>query len=79
MHQITINTPIAVPDDGLVLGNGDLSVSVFQRDGEVVFKLGKGDVWDTRIELEKNPVPAHIDELVELLVLTLGYFSLKNS
>ena len=67
MHQITINTPIAVPDDGLVLGNGDLSVSVFQRDGEVVFKLGKGDVWDTRIELGKNPVPAHIDELVELL------------
>ncbi|MBE6356990.1 MAG: hypothetical protein E7058_07765 [Lentisphaerae bacterium] len=67
MHQIAINAPVSVPDDGLVLGNGDLSVSVFQRDGEVVFKLGKSDVWDTRIELEKNPVPAHIDELRELL------------
>ena len=67
MHKIIIRESVTVPEDGLILGNGDISVSVYQCGGSVVFRLGKGDVWDTRLQLDKNPKPAHIAELTDML------------
>ena len=63
MHVIELHDPVADPDDGLLLGNGDLSVSVYQRDGQIVFRFGKGDVWDRRLDLSDDPKPAHVDEI----------------
>ncbi len=68
MHKIFIKGPVGFPEDGLLLGNGDLSVSVYQKPGRIVFRLGKNDLWDTRLRLNENPAPAHIDELKQLLL-----------
>ncbi|WP_302453020.1 hypothetical protein [Victivallis vadensis] len=62
-HIIEIDHSVEVPEDGLLLGNGDLSCSFLQRPGCLVWRLGKGDVWDRRVAYELDPKPAHIDEL----------------
>lgn len=62
-HSITIGQRVLTPEDGLLLGNGDLSVSVYQTADRIVFRLGKGDVWDRRLDLSDDPRPAHIDEI----------------
>lgn len=62
-HTITISHTVEVPEDGLLLGNGDLSCSFLQRPGCLVWRLGKGDVWDRRVAYELDPKPAHIDEI----------------
>ncbi len=63
MHIIETDVPILEPDDGLLLGNGDLSVSIYQKSDALVWRFGKGDVWDRRLDLDICPEPAHIDEL----------------
>ena len=56
LHVLEINQAVTEPDEGLVLGNGDLSVSVYQTADDIVFRFGKGDVWDRRIQTG-DPVP----------------------
>ena len=63
MHTIIINKPVSEVADGLVLGNGDLSVSCYQKQGKLVFQFGKNDFWDNRLDFSRNPKPAHIQEL----------------
>ncbi len=63
MHTIEVNQHVLTFEDGLMLGNGDLSVSVFQRATEVVFRFGKNDVWDRRFDFSDSPEPAHIEEI----------------
>lgn len=62
-HRININHPVMVPDHGLMLGNGDISVSFYQQPGLLVWRFGKGDVWDRRVDYHLDPKPAHIQEL----------------
>jgi hypothetical protein len=62
-HTLVIDHPVLTPADGLLLGNGDFSVSIYQRAGELVWRFGKGDVWDRRIDFSDDPPPAHIDEI----------------
>lgn len=62
-HVIEINERVAAPEEGLLLGNGDLSVSVYQSADAVIWRFGKGDVWDRRLDLSDDPKPAHIDEI----------------
>ncbi|HWB54656.1 MAG TPA: hypothetical protein VG722_10705, partial [Tepidisphaeraceae bacterium] len=64
-HRIDIDCPILTPEDGLLLGNGDLSVSIYQAVDEIRFRFGKGDVWDRRIDFSEDPKPAHINEVTE--------------
>ena len=61
-HVRSIDGPVMCVEDGLVLGNGDLSVSVFQTADTIVFRFGKGDVWDRRLETNGCIRPAHIRE-----------------
>ncbi len=68
MHTIIIEKPIFHPEAGLLLGNGDISVSVSQQPEAVVLNFGKGDLWDTRLDVHRNPRPADIEELRKLVL-----------
>ncbi|MHC4562975.1 MAG: glycosyl hydrolase family 95 catalytic domain-containing protein [Planctomycetota bacterium] len=63
MHTIQVDQLVLEAEEGLMLGNGDLSVSVFQRSGELVWRFGKNDVWDRRYDRSDSPEPAHIEEI----------------
>jgi hypothetical protein len=62
-HVIEIDRPVLAVEDGPLLGNGDLSVSVYQKADQIVWRFGKGDVWDRRHDTSDDPKPLHIDEL----------------
>ncbi len=64
MHTIEIDHLVLEPEQGLLLGNGDLSVSIYQQANTIIWRFGKGDVWDRRHDTSEDPEPAHIDELV---------------
>jgi len=63
MHVIQTSEPILEAEDGLILGNGDLSVSIYQRSEHLVWRFGKTDVWDRRIDYSDDYQPAHINEI----------------
>jgi len=48
---------IPYPEQGLLLGNGSLSTSFYQKPGELVWRFGNADVWDRRLDLQDNPRP----------------------
>ena len=60
---LTLTTPIQFPEEGFLLGNGDLSVSVHQTGDTIRLRLGKGDVWDRRADFSNDPKPTHIAEV----------------
>jgi len=62
-HTLTVDRPILEAEDGLLLGNGDLSVSVYQSRDKILWRLGKGDVWDRRLDTSEDPKPPHIREI----------------
>ncbi len=62
-HVMTVTERILEPEDGLLLGNGDLSVSVYQARDLIIFRFGKGDVWDRRLDHSDDPKPPHISEI----------------
>jgi hypothetical protein len=62
-HLIEPAEMASVAEDGLLLGNGDLSVSAFRSADCIIWRFGKGDVWDRRIDRSDDPRPAHIDEV----------------
>ena len=63
LHVLELRERVLHPEDGLLLGNGDLSVSVYQDADRIVWRFGKGDVWDRRLDLSDDPKPAHISEI----------------
>ena len=65
VHVVEIDHPVMSPDEGLLLGNGDLSCSVYQSANDLVFRLGKGDVWDRRFDYSKQPKPPTVDEIID--------------
>ena len=62
-HTLELRERVLHPEEGLLLGNGDLSVSVYQDADRIIWRFGKGDVWDRRLDLSDDPKPAHIDEI----------------
>jgi len=62
-HVLSVAEPLLEPEDGLLLGNGSLSVSVYQTRDRVVFRFGRGDVWDRRFDRSDDPKPPHIREI----------------
>ena len=66
-YSTVINKPVYIAEEGLYLGNGDFSVSCYQKPGKIVFQLGKNDFWDRRLDLSQNPKPANIEELKSLI------------
>lgn len=62
-HEIAPAVPPATAEDGLILGNGDLSASVYYAEHAIRWRLGKGDVWDRRIDRSDDPAPPTIAEV----------------
>lgn len=62
-HVLEPKTMAHCPEEGLLIGNGDLSCSVYRESNRVVFRLGKGDVWDRRLDLSRDARPATIREI----------------
>ena len=62
-HVITVPERLLTPEDGLLLGNGDLSVSVYQAADRILWRFGKNDVWDRRLDFSDDPTPADINEI----------------
>lgn len=65
-HILRMDVPVSEPEEGFVLGNGDLSVCAYQTADAVVFRFGKGDVWDRRIEKERDPAPATVRDYIDI-------------
>lgn len=62
-HVLKVTEPIVEAEDGLLLGNGDLSVSVYQSKDRILWRFGKGDVWDRRVDRSDDPRPPTIKEI----------------
>lgn len=62
-HVTTVPERLLTPEDGLLLGNGDLSVSVYQTADRIIWRFGKNDVWDRRLDFSDDPKPADINEI----------------
>jgi hypothetical protein len=62
-HIVETNQRLLTPDEGLLLGNGDLSASVYQTADRVIWRLGKSDVWDRRWDKSDDPKPIEIEEM----------------
>ena len=54
-HAIELHERVLHPEDGLLIGNGDLSVSIYQDADHIIWRFGKGDVWDRRLDLVRTP------------------------
>jgi len=63
MHKVILEHYVVAPEEGLLLGNGDFSVSIYNRPALIVWRFGKNDVWDRRHDIAADPKPMHIDEL----------------
>lgn len=63
MHTVEIDHQVLEAEEGLLIGNGDLSVSIYQASDQIIWRFGKNDVWDRRMDLSDCPAPAHIDEI----------------
>jgi Glycosyl hydrolase family 95 catalytic domain len=63
MHELKFTGTLLHPEQGIIIGNGDFCAAVFQRGDEIIWQLGKGDIWDRRIDYHLNPPPADINEL----------------
>lgn len=61
-HIRTIEGAVLVPEEGFIIGNGDLSVSTYQDANSLIFRFGKGDVWDRRVFTNDCMRPASIEE-----------------
>lgn len=47
--------------EGLVIGNGDLSGILWQRDGGLALRVTKNDVWDARVDTSRDPAMMTVD------------------
>lgn len=53
-HVLEIEGILPAAEEGFVIGNGDLSASIWPQGDAIVVRLGKGDVWDRRIEMPSH-------------------------
>ena len=47
--------------NGLVIGNGDLSGLLWERDGGLCLRVTKNDIWDARVDTTRDPPLMKID------------------
>lgn len=75
-HDFFFLRPPTEPLQGLLLGNGDLGVSVWAEGDTLVFSLGKNDVWDRRLNTSHDQPVVNLDQLIDRV--TKGDWDFKN-
>jgi len=65
LFPIVQEGPLTNPYEGLVIGNGDLAASAQIHSHELVLTLGKGDVWDSRIQSRTADYAIKQDDLIQ--------------
>ena len=60
-HDFVFRRPPAEPLQGLLLGNGDLGVSLWAEGNTLVLSLGKNDVWDRRLNTNHDQPVVNLD------------------
>ena len=63
-HPIRFNGPLTNLQEAPVIGNGDLAALVTITQHEIVFQLGKNDVWDARFDNIAADVVLKEDDLI---------------
>lgn len=58
---VTVNRLDSVLDYALLIGNGDLNALVYTDRGQLKLNLTKNDVWDARLDAERDPPLPTID------------------
>lgn len=64
-HDFVWPRPATEPLQGLLMGNGDLGVSVWADGETLVLTLGKNDVWDRRYNTSHDRPVVTYDQLIE--------------
>ena len=64
-HVLELTERVASVEEGLLLGNGDMSASLAWVGDAFVVKFGKGDVWDRRMDMSRSPKPATQREFID--------------
>ena len=65
-HVLELTERVASVEEGLLLGNGDMSASLAWVGDAFVVKFGKGDVWDRRMDMSRSPKPATQREFIDV-------------
>jgi hypothetical protein len=47
--------------EAMVIGNGDINALIYAKDNDLVMHLAKNDVWDARLNTEKDPPLLKVD------------------
>ncbi|MHB1355652.1 MAG: glycosyl hydrolase family 95 catalytic domain-containing protein [Anaerolineae bacterium] len=63
-YPITHEGVLSSPDEGLIIGNGDLAASAQVFSHELTLTLGKNDVWDSRLNVVTEEVAFKQDDLI---------------
>ncbi len=53
-------------EHSLILGNGDVNALLYAKDGNVMLRLTKNDVWDARLDTSEDPPLLPIKRIKEL-------------
>ena len=67
-HELELTERVASVEEGLVLGNGDMSASLAWIGDAFVVRFGKGDVWDRRVDMSLSPKPATQREFIDAVL-----------
>ena len=67
-HELELTERVASVEEGLVLGNGDMSASLAWVGDAFVIRFGKGDVWDRRMDMSLSPKPATQREFIDAVL-----------
>ena len=65
-HPIIHEGPLTNPYESLIIGNGDLAISAQMFSHQLLLRIGKNDVWDSRSELKTEENILTQDKLIEL-------------
>jgi len=67
-----------ISEYSLILGNGDINALIYADSNSILLNLTKNDVWDARLETEKDP-PLPTLDIIKKLGHSATAFPLKNS
>ena len=74
---VTVDRLDSVLDYALLIGNGDVNALVYTDRGQLKLNLTKNDVWDARLDAERDP-PLPTIELVKKWAFDRGATRVEN-